>query len=254
MKREKIKTDEDKSLKFDIFKEQILKIVSIFWMRYWILADRWYDDFKKFKLLIENNLNFCIRLKTNRNLKIIEGKNKWKVILSGDLKEWNYTVKIAWVKEELYVFVKKFEWFKNPIRVISNINDEKNIKRYLKRWEIERIFKTWKQEFDFEKIGTKAIQKTDNLVALVQLSLGVSAYIFNKINPKFEFLEEKNKTITLKKMIKKIKPFLKKNSLNLNRNSITNFLGYYMKIIKNTKTYFKKPTINIWFNWQLSLL
>ena len=254
LKREKIKTDEDKSLKFDIFKEQILKIVSIFWIWYWILADRWYDDFKKFKLLIENNLNFCIRLKTNRKLNIIEGKNKWKIILSGDLEEWNYTVKIAWVKDNLYIFVKKFEWFTNPIRVISNINDEKNIKRYLKRWEIERIFKTWKQEFDFEKIGTKAIQKTDNLVALVQLSLGISAYIFNKINPKFEFGEEKNKNVILEKMYKKIRPFLKKNSLTLNRNSITNFLGYYMKIIRKTKSYFKKTTVKPWFSWQLSLL
>ncbi|MDQ7008684.1 MAG: hypothetical protein Q9M94_00130, partial [Candidatus Gracilibacteria bacterium] len=79
LKREKIKTDEDKSLKFDIFKEQIFKIISAFGMGYWILADRGYDDFKKFKLLIENNLNFCIRLKTNRNLEIIEGKNKGKI-------------------------------------------------------------------------------------------------------------------------------------------------------------------------------
>jgi hypothetical protein len=96
-------------------------------------------------------LNFCIRLKTNRNLEIIEGENKWrgapwrvKTILSGNLEEWNYTVKIAWVKEYLYVFVKRFEWFKNPIRVISNVNSEKNIEKYFKRWEIERIFKTWR--------------------------------------------------------------------------------------------------------------
>jgi hypothetical protein len=44
-------------------------------------------------------------------------------------------------------------------------------------------------------------------------------------------------------MYKKIKPFLKKNSLTLNRNSITNFLGYYIKIIRKTKTYFKKTTM-----------
>jgi hypothetical protein len=55
-------------------------------------------------------------------------------------------------------------------------------------------------------------------------------------------------------MYKKIKPFLKKNSLTLNRNSITNFLWYYMKIIRKTKTYFKKTTIKPWFSWQLSLL
>ena len=137
LKREKIKTEEDKSLKFDIFKEQVLKISSIFWDWYWILADRWYDDFKKFNFLIENNFNFSIRLKNNRNLKIIEWKNKWKIVKTWDLEVWNYTVKIAWIKQFLYVFVRKRKWLKNPIRVISNVNNSKNIEKYLERWEID---------------------------------------------------------------------------------------------------------------------
>ena len=49
LKRERVKKDnKDKTIKIDIFKEQINKIKSIFWSWYWILADRWYDDFKKF--------------------------------------------------------------------------------------------------------------------------------------------------------------------------------------------------------------
>jgi hypothetical protein len=237
----------------EIFIEQIKKILSIFWAWYWILADRWYDDFKKFKLLIELWFFFCIRLKTNRNVEILEWKQEWKNISVWDLEEWNYTVKIAWIKEELYVFVKTLEWFKTPIRVISNINDEKNIERYLKRWEIERIFKTLKQEFDFEKIGTQDIQKTDNLVYLVQLCLWISAYIFNKLNPKFEFIQDKNKSISIEKISKKIKSFLKEKTLKFNRNSITNFLAYYMQFIRKMKFYFWKATLKQWFNWQLSL-
>lgn len=259
LKREEIIPEERKekleykSLKYEIFKEQVLKILSIFWNWYWILADRWYDDFKKFKLLIENNFFFCIRLKNNRNLKVVKWKNEWKIVKTWDLAEWNYTVKIDWIEQELYVFVKTLNWLKNPIRVISNINEEKNIQRYLERWEIERIFKTWKQEFDFEKVWTKSITKTENLVYLVQLCLGISAYIFNKLNPKFEFEQEKNETISLEKMHKKISPFLKRKGLTLNRNSITSFISYYMQFIRNSKSYFWKTTLKQCFNWQLSL-
>jgi hypothetical protein len=63
---------------------------------------------------------------------------------------------------------------------IKEFRKEKNTERYLKRWEIERIFKTWKQEFDFEKIWTQDIQKTDNLVYLVQLCIWISSYIYNR--------------------------------------------------------------------------
>jgi len=57
------------------------------------------------------------------------------------------------------------------IRVISNVDNEKIVEKYLKRWEIERLFKSGKQEYNLEKIGTQKIQKIDNLVALVQLCL-----------------------------------------------------------------------------------
>jgi hypothetical protein len=253
-KRERIKKDEeDKTIRMDIFKEQINRILSIFWAWYWILADRWYDDFKKFKLLIELNFFFCIRLKNNRNVEVIEWKNKWKIVKVWDLEVWNYTIKITWVEELLYVFVKILDWLTKPIRIISNINDENNIERYLKRWEIERIFKTWKQEFDFEKIWTKSVQKTENLVYIVQLCLGISAYIYNKLNPVFEFEQEKDNNISFQKMYKKIRPFLKKKGLTLNRNSITSFISYYMKFIRKMKFYFWNNTIKQCFNSQLSL-
>lgn len=54
--REKIKEYKKESVRFDIFKNQIEKIISIYWNWYWILADRLYDDYKKFNLLLENIL------------------------------------------------------------------------------------------------------------------------------------------------------------------------------------------------------
>lgn len=243
---------EHKSLKYSIFKKQVVKIQSNFWKWCWILADRWYDDFKKFSLLDEHSLFFCIRLKTNRNVLIVKWERKWEIMKSWDLKTWKYTVMIKWIEKPLFIFVKALHWLKNPIRVISNVDDDKNIERYLKRWEIERIFKTWKQEFNFEKIWTQSVQKTENLVYLVQLCLGISAYIFNKLNPKFEFEQEKNETISFIKMCKKIRPFLQKKGLSLNRNSITSFIAYYMKFIRKTKSYFSKPTPKPSFSLQIS--
>ena len=244
---------EYKSLKYDIFKTQLLKILSIFWSGYWVLADRWYDDFKKFNLLTELWFFFCIRLKSNRNIEIIEWVGVWGTVKSGDLKAWNYRVRIKGVEDDLYVFVKTLKWLKTPIRVISNVDDAGNVERYLKRWEIERIFKTWKQEFNFEKVGTTSVQKTENLVYLVQLCLGISAYIFNKLNPKFECGQEKNATISFEKMYKKIGHLLKKNGLTLNRNSITSFLAYYMKFMRKFKTYFWKTTLKPKVSRQLRL-
>jgi len=55
------------------------------------------------------------------------------------------------------------------------------VERYLKRWEIERIFKSGKQEFELEKIGTTSKQKIDNLIAIVQLCLGISAYVYGHL-------------------------------------------------------------------------
>ena len=97
------------------------------------------------------------------------------------------------------------------------------------------------------------IEKTDNLVALIQLSFWISAYIFNELEGKKLKNETKSESISCEKIIKKIKPFLKKKDLTLNRNSITNFLWYYMKFIRKTKTYFKKATVKPWFSLQLIL-
>jgi len=110
-KRERIKeNDKDMTIKMDVFEEQVSKILNIFWAWYWILADRWYDDFKKFKLLIELWFFFCIRLKTNRNIEILDWENKWKIMKIWDLDEWNYTVRIDWIEQNLYIFVKLLKW------------------------------------------------------------------------------------------------------------------------------------------------
>ena len=72
--------DEDKWIRFEIFEKQVRRIYSLFWKWYWILADRLYDDFKKFKLLINIWFNFSIRLKNNRKVVILKRENEWERI------------------------------------------------------------------------------------------------------------------------------------------------------------------------------
>lgn len=59
------------SLRFRVFSEQVGKIVSLFGSDRWIAADRLYDDVKKYNLLMERNMKFVIRMKTNRDLIIL---------------------------------------------------------------------------------------------------------------------------------------------------------------------------------------
>ena len=250
--REKIKKDENDEVRFDIFKKQVDKIISNFWSWYWILADRLYDDYKKFNLLLEKEFNFAIRLKTNRKVIILDWDLKWQKISVWDLNQWRYKVTFGWLDKDLFIFVKTLKWQINPIRVISNIDDEKVVEKYLKRWEIERIFKSGKQEFNFEKIWTKNIQKTDNLVAMVQLCLWVSAYMYNKIEPVYEFGQEK-KTISLVQFSKNLKKFLIQVSKGFNRNSIICFIANYIKKIKKMKFNLKKVTLKPEISSQLSL-
>jgi len=46
----------------------------------------------------------------------------------------------------VYFYVKQFEKYDAPMRIYSNTND-RDIEEYKKRWEIETIFKTMKQEY-----------------------------------------------------------------------------------------------------------
>jgi hypothetical protein len=132
--------------------------------------------------------------------------------------------------------------YKNPIRVLSNEKDTKIVEQYLKRWEIERIFRSGKQEFDLEKIGTMSKQKIDNLIAMVQLCLGISAYVYRKIELNSVDRNEQTKrkaVIDATTFRKELAKYLKRVSLTFNRNSIIRFIGEYMKKVKKMKYYLK---------------
>ena len=266
---------EEKTTRFDIFTNQIGKLVSSFWKGYWILADRLYDDVKKYNLLIARGLRFAIRMKTARCVTILDGWTeewlkewKWKKVSVGDLPTGHYEVTFTKLTKPCYIVVYKHPNCKKPIRVLSNEKDPNTVERYLKRWEIERIFRSGKQEYDFEKIGTQSAQKIDNLIAIVQLCLGISAHVYGKIEREYHTEKEsqtlwKKQSVTTFKQQKAVisattfcqhmKRYLKQVSLTFNRNSIIGFIGEYMKKLKKMKYYLKRVTLSSWESSQLRL-
>jgi hypothetical protein len=144
--------------------------------------------------------------------------------------------------------------YKAPIRVLSNEDDSEIVERYLRRWEIERIFKSGKQEFDLEMIGTKSKRKIDNLIAMVQLCLGISTYVHKEVESEIPGTEafrnstlregKRKVTVSTATFRENLTKYLKRVSLAFNRNSIIGFIGEYMKKVRKMKYFLKRVTIS----------
>jgi len=279
MDREKlVEIQEDGSVKtlttrYDIFETQVKKIVKLFWSGFWILADRLYDDVRKFNLLLAQGFRFAIRLKTTRYVTILTVKEgeptlKGKRMLVGELPEGYYEVTFFDLSRPCFLMVKHKKWCKNPIRVLSSEDDPLMIEQYLKRWEIERIFKSGKQEYDFEKIGVYTEHKIDILIATIQLSLGISAYTYNTVAPQHIERKKRKKpwewrkwstepsitkaVISTLHFRQQMKQYLKQVSLTFNRNSIIGFIAKYMSKIRRMKYVQNRVTLNTSITAQLS--
>jgi len=302
MEREELKDIEGNEIttRYDIFETQIKKILTSFGSGYWILADRLYDDVAKYNLLITLWFRFAIRMKTSRYVTIIEssvewtgtetetgtgtgtgigtetwtetetetgtGKNTnfiWTRIAVGELPIGKYIVIFPGLLEPCYLSIELKKWMKNPIRVLSNEKNSEVVTQYLKRWEIERIFKSGKQEFNFEKIGTQSKHKIDHLISMVQLSLWISAYMYNQLtstsiedggdngwtiilNEKNQKFETKEKAVvSATAFCKEMKKYLKRVSKTFNRNSIICFIWEYIKRVKKIQWNLKVTIIPI---------
>jgi len=141
----------------------------------------------------------------------------------------HYEVTFTKLSKSCFLVVYKHPKCKKPIRVLSNEKDPDIVERYLKRWEIERIFKSGKQEYDFEKIGTKSAVKIDNLIAIVQLCLGISARIYGWVEREYRTekesqtgwkkqsmmtLAQKKATVSATAFCQNMKRYLKRVTLN----------------------------------------
>jgi hypothetical protein len=74
---------------------------------------------------------------------------------------------------QIYFYVKQFEGYNAPMRMYAN-SDDRDVEEYKKRWEIECIFKTMKQEYQMEKIQVQSLQVLQNIVATIQMAVAFS--------------------------------------------------------------------------------
>ena len=150
------------------------------------LLDAGYDIASYLDALKKKECTFIIRAKKNRIL--------WDPVAGIYRKMKDFPVGIHRIqlpkqksedRYDLFLHVTKHEKFSEPMRVITNIADPHASSTYFRRWEIERIFKTMKQEFEMESIRAQSLAILDNTVATIQLAVALSNARFNsetKIN------------------------------------------------------------------------
>ena len=154
------------------------------------------------------------------------------------------------LKTTVFLHVKTNKKFPEPIRILSN-SENTNTEEYKKRWEIETIFKTMKQEFKMEKIQASNLQVLNNIVAIIQLAVALSSSIY-KVTSNFKWttLFGCGKIFTTR-----FQKYTKHEALTMNKNSIIWFIssvikGMYKNWIKSRKII---TTKNYGIKAQLSL-
>lgn len=63
------------------------------------------------------------------------------------------------------------------MRIYSNTPD-RDILEYKKRWDIECIFKTMKQEYQMEKVQASSLQVIENIVATIQMAVAIAHQLY----------------------------------------------------------------------------
>ncbi len=169
-------------------------------------------------------VRFIARVKDNRTVVLVKTGERLPV---KDLPNGRYAVHILGEKQNtidpdvsLLVVCTHLEE-KEPIRLLTNLlwdefSDKQIVTMYLKRWGIENIFRSAKVCFGLEKIRVQSFVKLQNLIALIQLVLVLSAHLFRMIQ---------KSTYTLVVAILHVyKLFLGQRSLTLNYDSFVRFL------------------------------
>jgi len=188
--------------------------------------DRGNDDEKLFSAHVRRKQRFVIRLKKNRHLIHKKSGMKQKVedYLPGiyDVRipkhRWRYTLVVHEHIEE----GQKQEPIRVLVRGVKVEKAEEIIETYLRRWDIENIYKQMKSKFGLEEIRLLSLKKIKNLIALIQLATSISNRTFA------EMTEEKEEESTaVFELSTTFKAFCHKRCLAKNRFAFTSFLQEY---------------------------
>ena len=202
--------------------------------RWTFLLDAYYDIASYLDILHEKECQYIIRAKRNRIWVDVDTGEEKKL---KDFKEWMHEVKLPWREYSLFLQVVQYPEFTEPMRVLSKRKDRNAHITYFKRWEIEQVFKTMKQEFDLEKVRVQTLTILDNTVAIIQLAIALSNAVFNervnmKTGEKYQIRNDFRRTslfVDMRQFEKLFARFSWRNGLTMNRNSIATFISETLK-------------------------
>jgi uncharacterized protein (UPF0297 family) len=180
------------------------------------VMDRGYDSNNIIKYFISKKWKFIIRGKENRNViyknktfNIVELANKFKGKISVKLFLKGKRVvnrKCGHIKVKLptlnkYVNVV-FVYFNHDITIFytnREINCKKDliyiVNSYYKRWRVEEYFKFKKQQFDFENIRVRSLNKINSLNTLLSLAISSIESITRNNSKLLNFIYQISKSI-----------------------------------------------------------
>ena len=167
--------------------------------------DRGFDNNRYYAYFINNDENFIIRAKKNRN--VIYKGNTHNILDVANMFKGKYAlkfknkdgkkidVKISIIPIELCEFkgtqlnlVVVYGFGELPMMLITNLSsDDKRIcvtvcKVYLMRWRIEEYFKFKKQSFDYENLRVRSLQSIRALDFLLTMAIGYVSKLSDKDN------------------------------------------------------------------------
>jgi hypothetical protein len=173
--------------------ESIIRKLPFSNLKVYIQADSWYTSDRLIKAAQSRNFQYLGALKTNRKIfpkgfrsKGIQIKDFAKTLKQKDLdlvtvgnaKYWTYVyegringghlvkIVLSWPKEALF----KEGTLRCFLSTFRQISAKKLLNLYLKRWEIENIFRFSKQNFKMEKYQIHTSKGIKRYLLLVQLS------------------------------------------------------------------------------------
>ena len=222
--------------KWEYFVKIVNKIIKYTKRKWTFLLDAGYDIASYFEFLNKKNIKYIIRAKKNRWYFDINTKKKMKL---KEFKDWIFEVQIPNVEKNMFLHIKTNKGYDEPIRIISN-NKNIDTGEYKKRWEIESIFKTMKQEFKMEKIQASNLQVLTNMVSIIMLSVALSKSLYD-INSNFKwttFFQSGNL------FSNRFKKYTHKLWLTMNKNSIIWFISHTINGMYKNWWSIKKKVIN----------
>lgn len=169
-------------------------------------------------------VRFIARVKENRKVFLVK---TGEYISVKNLPEGRHAVHLKGERQntvdpDVYLLIiRKHLEDKEPIRLLTNLeweefSDAQMVTMYLKRWGIENIFRSAKVCFGLESIRVQSFGKVQNIVALIHLTLVLSAQLFRAI--------QKSTYTLVVALLHVYKLFLDTRSLTLNHDSFVRFL------------------------------